>query len=174
MPPPTITSFTPTSAATGDTVTITGINLSEPLAASFGGTDASSLSGVSSTVMKAVVGEGTTGDISVTTPGGTATLAGFKYLLSQTISFDAVSEPTYGDPDFSLNATASSSLTVIYTSSDISIATIISDKVHIKGVGTCTIYADQPGDDTYHFSTAGFSKPGRKYQITDYYRRYSQ
>ena len=150
MPPPTITSFTPTSAGTGDTVTITGTNLSEPLAAGFGSTDARSLSGVSSTVMKAVVGEGTTGDISVTTPGGTATLAGFKYLLSQTISFDAISEQTYGDPDFSLNATASSSLTVIFSSSDTSVATVISDVVHIKRAGTCSIYADQPGDDTYH------------------------
>ncbi len=149
MPSPTITSFTPTSAATGDTVTITGTNLSDLVAVSFGNEEAHSYTGVSSTVMKAVVGEGATGNLSVTTPGGTATLAGFNYLLSQAITFDALNEQSYGDPDFSPDATASSSLAVIYTSSDISIASVVSDKVHIKGVGTCIIYADQPGDDTY-------------------------
>ena len=150
MPPPTISSFTPTSAGTGDTVTISGTYLSEPLAADFGGTDASSLTGVSPTVMKAVVGDGATGDVSVITPGGTATLTGFKYLLSQAISFVAISEHTYGDSDFSLNATASSSLPVTFSSSDNSVATVISDVVHITGAGTCNIYADQGGDDNYH------------------------
>ena len=77
---PTISSFTPTSAATGATVTITGTNFTGATAVSFGGTAATSFSEVNSTTITAVVGSGTTGSVSVTNPDGTATLTGFTYL----------------------------------------------------------------------------------------------
>ena len=76
-PPPTITSFTPASACTGTTVTITGTNFTGATIVSFGGTAATSFSVVSTTSITAVVGGGTSGSVGVTTPGGTATLAGF-------------------------------------------------------------------------------------------------
>lgn len=80
IPPPTVTAFTPTSAAQGATVTITGTNFSGATAVSFGGTPAMSFSVVSSTQIMAVVAAGATGAVAVTTPGGTGTLAGFTFI----------------------------------------------------------------------------------------------
>ncbi|MBN1189070.1 MAG: IPT/TIG domain-containing protein [Dehalococcoidales bacterium] len=69
---PAITSFDPVSARTLDTVIITGINLNGATQVKFGGTPAYSFNVNSSTEIAAVVGVGSTGKISVTTPGGTA------------------------------------------------------------------------------------------------------
>lgn len=50
----------------------------------------------------------------------------------------------------SFNATASSGLTVVYTTSDSEIATIINNnELHVLKAGEVTIYADQEGDDDY-------------------------
>ena len=77
--PPVITSFTPTIATTNNLVVITGTDLAGATAVSFGGVPASSFGSVSSTTVNAIVGTGATGDISVTTPAGTATKSGFTY-----------------------------------------------------------------------------------------------
>lgn len=76
---PTISSFTPTTASTGVTVTITGIGFDGATAVTFGGVAATSFTVVNSTTITAVVGAGTSGVVAVTTPGGTGTLAGFTY-----------------------------------------------------------------------------------------------
>jgi len=68
---------------------------------------------------------------------------------SQTITFNALAVKTYGDADFSPVATASSGLTVSCTSSDSNVATIVGGMIHIVGTGTCTIYADQSGNNVY-------------------------
>ncbi|MEK6781743.1 MAG: IPT/TIG domain-containing protein, partial [Bacteroidota bacterium] len=86
IPAPTISLFTPTSAASGATVTITGTNLIGASAVSFGGTAATSFSVVSATTITAVVGAGTSGSVSVTTPGGTATKTGFTFINAPAIS----------------------------------------------------------------------------------------
>ena len=83
---PGITSFTPTSTAAGATLTITGINLTGATAVSFGGIAAASFTVVNATTITAVVGSGATGNVSVTTPGGIATLAGFIFIPAPTIS----------------------------------------------------------------------------------------
>jgi uncharacterized repeat protein (TIGR03803 family) len=56
---------------------------------------------------------------------------------------------TYGDADFSPGATASSSMPVIYTSNNPSVATIVNGKVHITGAGTATISAYQQGNASF-------------------------
>ncbi|MEI6276390.1 MAG: IPT/TIG domain-containing protein, partial [Prolixibacteraceae bacterium] len=89
---PTLTSFTPTSAGNGTTVTITGTNFTGATAVSFGGTAATSKTVLSSTSITAVVASGTSGSVSVTTPGGTATSDGFTYILLPTVS--SVNVPT--------------------------------------------------------------------------------
>jgi hypothetical protein len=76
-PAPTIASFTPTTAAAGETVTITGANFTGATAVSFGGTAAASFNVASATSITAVLGAGATGDVSVTTPAGTGKKAGF-------------------------------------------------------------------------------------------------
>ncbi len=73
----------------------------------------------------------------------------FKTKQVQTITFNELAEKTYGDSDFDPTATASSNLTIAYSSSDTTVATIVDGNIHIVGAGSCTIYADQSGDDTY-------------------------
>lgn len=84
---PTLTSFTPTSAGAGVSVVITGTALSNASAVSFGGTPATSFVVNSATQITAVVSSGASGNVSVTTPGGTTTLAGFTFVPSPTISY---------------------------------------------------------------------------------------
>jgi hypothetical protein len=81
---PTITSFTPTSATQGQTVTITGENFQNVTAVSFGGTAAASFAVVNSTTITAVLGTGHTGIVSVTTTSGTDTETGFRYKVTWT------------------------------------------------------------------------------------------
>ena len=81
---PAIISFTPTTATSGTTVTIIGTNFTGATAITFGGTNASSYTVVNATTITAVVANGASGNISVTTPGGTATLSGFKYCAPPT------------------------------------------------------------------------------------------
>jgi len=57
---------------------------------------------------------------------------------------------TYGDDSFNLSATASSGLTVTYTSNDPSVATISENIVTIIGAGTTTITASQSGNSNYN------------------------
>ena len=88
---------------------------------------------------------------------GDATYAPAKYerVLTvnkgdQTITFGALPEKTYGDPDFNLTATASSGLTVSFASSNPSVATVTGNSVHITGAGTTTITASQAGDANWN------------------------
>jgi hypothetical protein len=79
QPAPTITLFTPTSGNTGTSITITGANFTGTTAVSFGGVLAQSFVVNSPTSITAIVGAGASGNVSVITPGGTATATGFTY-----------------------------------------------------------------------------------------------
>ena len=73
---PTITGFTPASGPVAASVTISGTNFTGATAVKFNGVSAASFSVTSSTAIQATVPAGaTTGPLSVTTPGGTATSA---------------------------------------------------------------------------------------------------
>jgi hypothetical protein len=76
-----ITSFTPTSAAQGNVVTINGMNFSGAFHVSFGGVAASSFTVISNTQIRATVGSGSSGNIEVmTVQDGSALKGGFNYL----------------------------------------------------------------------------------------------
>ncbi|MFD2243793.1 cellulose binding domain-containing protein [Flectobacillus roseus] len=72
---------------------------------------------------------------------------------SQNIIFNTLPTKTLGDTDFEGGATASSSLTVSYTSSNPAVATIIDGKIHLVGAGTTTITASQVGNEVYNSAT---------------------
>src|SRR2546425_212902 len=67
---------------------------------------------------------------------------------SQTISFAALSDKTFGDPDFTVSATASSGLSVSFGA--LGNCMISGRTVHITGAGSCTITAAQAGDSNYN------------------------
>jgi hypothetical protein len=84
--PPTLSQLAPDSATTGQTVTLTGHNLSGTSAVSFGGTPAASFVTVSDSVITAVPAGGTTGNIGVTTSLGSATIGGFQYIVAPNVT----------------------------------------------------------------------------------------
>lgn len=68
----------------------------------------------------------------------------------QVITFNALSNVTYGDADFALTATADSGLTVTYLSSNPGVATVSGNMVTIVAPGTTTITAQQAGNSSYN------------------------
>jgi predicted aspartyl protease len=82
LEPPTITSFTPSSAFSGTTVTIKGTNLTGTSRVLFGGVQARSFIVDSASQIRAVVDTGATGALTITSPGGVASLTGFTYLTN--------------------------------------------------------------------------------------------
>ncbi|NDP26323.1 MAG: choice-of-anchor D domain-containing protein [Flavobacterium sp.] len=77
LAPPTITSLGSSSGCVGSLITINGTNLTgaTPANVTIGGTAVSSITSNSATVLVAIIGAGTTGTVSITTAGGTATSA---------------------------------------------------------------------------------------------------
>jgi hypothetical protein len=90
---PTITSFTPAIGVSGTIVTITGTNFTGATQVNFGGTPSASFTVNSSTTITATVGNGSSGSVSITTPTGTASLAGFTYAVPTITSVNPASGP---------------------------------------------------------------------------------
>ncbi len=73
---------------------------------------------------------------------------------NQTITFGTLANHTWGDPDFTVSATATSRLPVDFTATGS--AAVYENTgtgvwyVHIGGAGSATITAQQGGDDNYH------------------------
>ncbi len=78
-PKVTISSFSPTLASTGTTVTIHGGGFTGATAVSFGGTAATSFAVVNDSTITAVVSIGSSGTVQVTSPSGVGVSAGFTY-----------------------------------------------------------------------------------------------
>jgi hypothetical protein len=84
-PPPTISSFTPSSGAVGTLVTISGTNLSSPTTLNIGGVTAIVISNTGTSLEAMVMPGATTGAVSITTAGGTVTGgSNFTVTASQT------------------------------------------------------------------------------------------
>jgi hypothetical protein len=84
LPAPTITSFTPTTGGLGTTVTITGTNFTGTTSVKFNGVNAA-FTVLTANSISALVPSTTTGKITLTTPGGTATsAASFTYQATVT------------------------------------------------------------------------------------------
>jgi len=88
---------------------------------------------------------------------GNTTFAPAKFIRTltvskgdQTITFGTIPDVNIGDPDFNLTATASSGLTVSFTSSNTDVATVTGTLVHIVGDGTTVITASQAGSSLWN------------------------
>ena len=85
--PPLISSFSPQSAGPGSIITINGINLNNATKVMFGAVPAVEYTIVSSTEIRAMVGDGdANGFVSVSTPYGADTLPGFEFIPKPIIS----------------------------------------------------------------------------------------
>lgn len=98
------------------------------------------------------------GDYPITVDGATATNYTITFingtltvqpLPAQTISFNDLPVKTYGNAPFAAGAKVSSGLTVEYTSSDPSVATVANGMVTIHAAGTAVITASQPGNMSF-------------------------
>ena len=67
---------------------------------------------------------------------------------SQSIIFAPLVDKTYGDPDFLVNASASSGLPVSFAAAGK--CTVSGASVHLAGAGSCTITAAQPGNTNWN------------------------
>src|SRR5213078_4811663 len=73
---------------------------------------------------------------------------------NQTITFAAIPNKTFGDPDFMVNPTASSGLPVsLSASGNCTVTTPAPGTVHITGAGSCTITAAQAGNANFNAAT---------------------
>ncbi len=68
---------------------------------------------------------------------------------AQTITFSALPNQNYNNPDFAATATATSNLPITLTSADTTIAKIVNGLVHIVSAGTVNITASQGGNNNY-------------------------
>lgn len=93
---PEIFSFTPSSGSGNALVTIKGKGFTGATAVSFGGTAAASFTVVSDTVITAVVGNGATGSVQISSPNGTASLNGFTYVSTNQQSITVAPNPAKG------------------------------------------------------------------------------
>lgn len=77
---PKLISFSPSKGKKGTTVTINGTGFSGSSSVSFGGTDALSFTVINNQTIKAVVGEGSSGEVQVKTGMGTVSKDGFTWM----------------------------------------------------------------------------------------------
>jgi endonuclease YncB( thermonuclease family) len=129
-----------TGVISGDTVTFTGT-----------GTFATAAPGTGIVVTAAcTLGGAQAGNYSLTQPTG---LSGTINKTSQTITFGALANKNVGDAAFNLTATATSGLSVSFSSSDSSVASIAGNTVTVLKAGKVTITATQAGNDNYAAAT---------------------
>ena len=79
FPPPNITGFLPSNGCSGTVISITGTHFTGATSVTIGGTSSASFTVNSDNSISATVGGGSTGAVSVTTPGGTATFTSFGF-----------------------------------------------------------------------------------------------
>ena len=91
---------------------------------------------------------------------GTSYLGGPGAIVkqNQTITFPTLPSKIFGDADFAPGATSSSGLTVSYTSSNLSVATIVNGNIRLVGAGVTSITASQTGNTNYN-AAAVVSQP---------------
>lgn len=119
---PVISSFSPTQAAAGATITINGSNFTGSTSVTFGGTAAASFTVTSATKITAVLSFGTSGSVAVTNASGTGTRAGFYYQSLNRIITDfggywssSLLSPNAVKPDSSHNLLAFGYNNIIYS-----------------------------------------------------------
>ena len=133
----------------GNGVVYTGFVNSETSAVlggtlAYGGTSQGAINVGSYTIVPSGL---TSGNYTITFHNGTLTVN----KADQTITFGALADKNMGDADFTVSATASSSLTVSFSTITTTVCTVSAEgSVHLVAIGTCTITAHQVGNGNYN------------------------
>jgi hypothetical protein len=80
------------------------------------------------------------------------TLTIFK--ADQSINFDDIPDKIFGDPDFEVDAVASSGLPIQFAVDDQNVCVISNNMVHLNGTGICVLTAMQSGNQNYEQATS--------------------
>ncbi len=132
-----------------ETADVSNVILGGSASASFATATAGSSKSI--TVTGYSISGSASGNYSVTQPTG---LTANVTQATQTITFGTLANKVVGDPNFSLTATASSGLTVSYSSSVPSVASVSGSTVSVGVAGTTVITASQAGDVNYQAATS--------------------
>lgn len=142
---PTITSAIPAADGSG-TLVINGSYFTKATSVTIAGVPALSFTVNSDTKITATF-SGISGDLSVTTAGGIATLAAVTIKVNLVVNFPAFADHTYGDADFILPATSNNpDIPITYSVDKADVAIIKDGKLHIIKAGTATVTASQAGN----------------------------
>ncbi len=93
---PTVTDFSPASGTNGTTITITGTNFTGVTSVKFGNTEANDFTINSVTEIIAVVGNGASGSVSVTTAAGTGSKSGFTFTTTPASTLSSITTTPAG------------------------------------------------------------------------------
>ncbi|MBB6238956.1 hypothetical protein HDC90_003603 [Pedobacter sp. AK013] len=140
-PPPTIISLSQNTAITGTPITITGKNFGFYVpSVSFGGVPAASVVRYSDTKVVATVSAGQSGDISLTTEGGTAIYQGFVHIAKPIIN--AVGTTTFAaGGKVELRITPMAEYSYQWTKNGIAISGAINTSFEAKETGLYAVVA---------------------------------
>ncbi len=96
-----------------------------------------------------VASDGNANALGITASGDTVTISG----AAQTITFGALGNVAFGVAPFSLYATSTSGLAVVFASTTTGVCTVVGNVVSIVGTGPCSITASQAGNTNYAAAT---------------------
>ncbi len=112
-------------------------------------------SGMSSPIIVTGLSNGTSYTFTVTATNsagtGSASAASNSVtpIATQTISFGVLAAKPLNNPPFTVSATATSGLTVLFSSTTLPICTVAGNTVTLVALGTCTIAANQAGNAAF-------------------------
>ncbi len=75
--------------------------------------------------------------------------------LDQTVSIASIPNKTFGDADFAIDATTTSGLTLAIDATGT--CSYMSSSVHLLGDGSCTVNAEQSGNNNYNYASSSVS-----------------
>lgn len=159
---PTITSFTPTSAKLGATVTVTGTGFTSPATVAFNGVAASSSTVTSSTtIVTRVPYTATSGPLRVTTAGGTVTSSASFTVLPGVLLTKAFGPPTSALSVRFSEFGPSEAVDVYVDTSDVALAS-----ASTAGAGTVPVTIPAAATPGTHWITAVGRRSGISAQTT--------
>ncbi|MAS29921.1 MAG: hypothetical protein CMC44_04825, partial [Flavobacteriaceae bacterium] len=132
---------------TGGSFTYTSL---DPSIVSITGGDTASIKGSGVATIEATLVE----DANYNSATATFTITVSKGNSTPTISDEL---RNYGDADFTLTTSTTSTGNIVYTVSDTSVATVSGSTVHIEGAGSTTIFVTVLGDACYNAATTSMT-----------------